>query len=71
MVSQSLEEILSLLWKDGKIEIEEIPNRLGITKETANTAVHFLMRFGFVELNQGKRYIRLSEACKKFFKETG
>lgn len=45
----------------------DVPNRFSVTKETARLAVDFLVKFGFVELDETEGYIRLSEPCEKFF----
>ena len=69
-MSDLAEEILYLIGKRGKIETREVQDRFNLSRETATSVVDFLVEFGFAELDQSKRYIRLSEPCKKFFEET-
>ena len=61
---------MSVLSKKGSMAIMDIPNRLNVTKETARLAVDFLVKFGFVELDDSESYVKLSEPCEKFFAET-
>jgi len=68
-LSNLAEEILSFVSKKGKIEAREIQERFNLTKETATTVINFLVEFGFAELDESKRYVRLSEPCKKFLEE--
>ncbi len=63
------DEILSLIARKDQIEIADIQDRFGITKQTANSVIDFLVKFGFIEIDDSKRYVRLSEPCKKFFAE--
>ncbi|MGH9933576.1 MAG: winged helix-turn-helix transcriptional regulator [Nitrososphaerales archaeon] len=62
------DEILSLIAKKGQIAIRDVQDRLGISKQTANSVIDFLMKFGFVEFD-GEGFVKLSEPCKKFFVE--
>ena len=66
-MSALAEEILSILSRKGRLAIVDVPNRFSVTKETARLAVDFLVKFGFVELDETEGYIRLSEPCEKFF----
>lgn len=66
-LSELAEETLSLIRKKRKMTIEEMEDSLNISSETANTIVDFLVRFGFAELDGAKRYVRLSEPCRRFF----
>lgn len=68
-MSALAEEILSVLAKKGRIEITDVQDSFNVTKETARMALDFLMKFGFIELDKSKEYIRLSEPCQKFFAE--
>jgi Mn-dependent DtxR family transcriptional regulator len=69
-LSDLAEEILSLISKKGEIGIKEIKDRLNVSKETLTTEIDFLVEAGFVKLDKSKRYIRLSNRCKKFLEET-
>ena len=69
-MSALAEEILSILAKKGRIAITDVQDSFSVTKETARMAVNFLMKFGFVELDESKAYILLSEPCQRFFAET-
>lgn len=66
-MSALAEEILSVLSRKGRIAITDVPNSFTVTKETARLALDFLVKFGFVELDENERYIRLSKPCEKFF----
>jgi len=68
-VSDLAEEILSLISKKGKLEIKEIQDRFCLTRETATGPINFLIEFGFAQLDESKRYIRLSEPCRKLIEE--
>lgn len=68
-MSALAEEILAVLSKKGRMVIMDVPSRFNVTKETAKLAVEFLLKFGFVELDEEKGYMRLSEPCVKFFAE--
>jgi len=68
-LSALAEEILSVLAKKGRIPITDVQHSFNVTKETARMAVDFLMKFGFVEVDESKGYIRLSEPCQRFFAE--
>ncbi len=69
-MSDLAEEILFLVGKRSKIGTGEIQDRLNLTKETTTTVINFLMEFGFVQLDENKRYITLSAPCRKFYEET-
>ena len=69
-MSELAEEMLYLISKKGKIEVREIQGRFNLTKESATTVIDFLAEFGFVQLDEGKRYVMLSEPCKRFFEES-
>ena len=60
---------MSLIRKKGKIETREVQDRLGLTKETTNMFIDFLVKFGFAEFDASKRSISLSKPCKRFFEE--
>lgn len=66
-MSALAEEILSVLSRKGRIAITDVPNSFTVTKETARLALDFLVKFGFVELDENESYIRLSKPCEKFF----
>lgn len=68
-MSALADEILAVLSKKGRIAIMDVPDRFNVTKETAKLAIEFLLKFGFVELDEVKGYMRLSEPCEKFFAE--
>lgn len=68
-MSALAEEILVVLSKKGRMAIMDVPDRFNVTKETAKLAVEFLLKFGFVELDEVKEHMRLSEPCEKFFAE--
>jgi DNA-binding IclR family transcriptional regulator len=65
------EEILSLLAKKGKIGIEEIQDRLSLSRDTTEHVVHFLVDFGFAEFNGDRHHVTLTEPCRRFFAENG
>jgi predicted transcriptional regulator len=69
-LSDLAEEILSLVSSKGEMEVEEIQHRLNITRETLSREIDFLVESHFVQLDESKQYIRLSELCKKFLEET-
>ncbi len=68
-MSALAEEILAVLSKKGRIAIIDVPDRFNVTKETAKLAVDFLLKFGFVEIDEGRGHMKLSEPCEKFFAE--
>ena len=69
-MSELAEEMLYLISKKGKIDLREIQDRFNLTRETASTVIDFLAEFGFVQLDEDKKYIMLSEPCKRFFEES-
>ena len=69
-LSDLAEEILSLVSSKGEIEVTEIQHRLNITRETLSKEIEFLVESHFVQWNENKQCIRLSELCKKFLDET-
>jgi predicted ArsR family transcriptional regulator len=68
-LSALAEEILAVLSKKGRMAIVDVPERFNVTKETARLAVDFLLKFGFVEIDDDEDQIKLSEPCEKFFAE--
>ncbi len=62
------DEVLSLIAKKGSIGLRDIQDRLGISKQTADSIVDFLVKFGFAEVDY-EECIRLSELCKTLFAE--
>ncbi|MFY3739585.1 MAG: hypothetical protein HMLIMOIP_000004 [Candidatus Nitrosomirales archaeon] len=50
------------------IRVSDIQDRLGISKQTANSVVGFLVKFSFAEVDY-EGHVRLSEPCKTFFAE--
>jgi predicted transcriptional regulator len=68
-LSALAEEILAVLSKKGRMAIMDVPDRFNVTKATAKLAVDFLFKFGFVEIDESKGYMKLSEPCEKFFAE--
>ncbi len=60
------EEVLSLVSIEGKIELREIQNRLNLKMETVTTVIDFLVEFGFAELDESNRYVRLTGLYKQF-----
>jgi predicted transcriptional regulator len=69
-LSDLAEEILSLVSSKGQIEVKEIQQRLNITKETLSSEIDFLVESHFVQWDESRQCIRLSELCKKFLEET-
>ena len=69
-LSDLAEEILSLVSSKGEIEVGEIQHRLNITRETLSKEIDFLVESHFVQWDENKQCIRLSELCKKFLDET-
>jgi DNA-binding IclR family transcriptional regulator len=68
-LSALAEEILAVLSKKRRMAIMDVPDRFNVTKETAKLAVDFLLKFGFVEMEDDDGQIKLSEPCAKFFAE--
>jgi DNA-binding MarR family transcriptional regulator len=64
-----IEQVLILIWKEPKIEIERIQRTFDLTRETTSRVTNFLLKFGFIEFDENNRYVRVSEPCKKFFDE--
>ncbi|MFY3739838.1 MAG: putative DNA-binding transcriptional regulator [Candidatus Nitrosomirales archaeon] len=64
-----LEQILILIWKERKIEIEKIQVTFTITRETTSRIISFLLKYGFVEIDEKDGYIMVSEPCRRFFDE--
>ena len=62
------DEVLSLIAQKGVIRVRDIQDRLGISKQTADSILDVLVKFSFVEVDY-EGYIRLSESCKTFFAE--
>lgn len=62
------DDVLSLIAEKGHVTINDVQDRLGISKQTARSAVDLLVKFGFAEIDD-EGYVRLSEPCKKFFAE--
>ena len=62
------DEVLSLIAKKGRIGVKDIQDRLGISKQTANSVVDFLVKFSVAEVDY-EGHVRLSEPCKTFFAE--
>ena len=62
-------EVLSMISKKVEVEIGEIQDKFTITKETAYTITTFLVKFGFVEWDIDKKYVKLSNAYERFLDE--
>ncbi len=62
-------EVLFMISKNGEVEIGEIQDKFTITKETADTITTFLVKFGFAEWDTNKKYVKLSNAYKRFLDE--
>jgi predicted transcriptional regulator len=69
MMTSLVEEVLVLIWKESKIEVEKIQQTLNLTRETTSRVIDFLSKFGFVEIDESDGYIMVSEPCRKFFDE--
>ena len=67
-VSKVAEEILDLVVKNGKVELSAIYDSCNATKETTDVVIDFLVDFGFLEFDKKRRYLRLSNASRRFFK---
>ena len=71
-LSDLVEEILSLIKKKAlvkkkhKVEIRELKDKFNVSIETTKSVVDFLVEFGFVRLDESKRYIMLSTPYKRF-----
>ncbi|MEM3084146.1 MAG: hypothetical protein QXU32_09430 [Nitrososphaerales archaeon] len=55
--------------KEGKVKIDDIRDRFGVSKETLDQVIDFLVDFGFMKTDRGKKYVTLSQASKKLFEE--
>lgn len=64
-----VEEILKLIWKECRIEVDKIQFTFNLTRETTSRIINFLLEFGFIEFYESNRYLGVSEPCRKFFDE--
>ena len=69
-MSDLADEILVLVSRKGEMEIREIQRSLNVTRETLTKEIDFLVQSHFVQWDENKCCVRLSELCKKFLEET-
>lgn len=69
MMTSLVEEVLILVWKEYKIDVGNIQHTLNLTRETTSRVIDFLLKFGFVEIDESDGNIMVSEPCRKFFDE--
>lgn len=71
MVVPVIDGVLKLLQERGCCDLDEIAGRFGLAEFEVKTLISFLVKYDFVDLDEGQRRAKLTSRQLKFHKAIG